>query len=148
MCRSCHQKTSSWGCSKKEDESDKSEGLDIIIKQIPPIFQEYETWGNYKKIENTTYFLISDHGNDFFTKLTLIHEIIEYTLLEYKDANLEALDKFDIEFEKDPKRVEMYGEPGNDPDCPYKKEHEIAEIVARMMCMHLGVDYELYNNCM
>src|ERR1035437_4273064 len=117
-----------------------------------PAKMRYPTWGDYYPVGtpkgNKLVFEILDHKEDIYTKLTLIHEIVEYTLLEYNGVDMEALDKFDIEFEKDPKRVEMYGEPGNDPDCPYKKGHEIAEIVARIMCMHMGVDYELYNNCM
>ena len=117
-----------------------------------PAKMRYPTWGDYYNTGTPKgqklVFEILDHKEDIYTKLTLIHEIVEFTLLEYKGANIEDIDRFDIEFEKDEARKAKYIEPGNDPDCPYKAEHEIAESIARMMCTHLGIDYELYNNCM
>ena len=108
----------------------------------------YFTFGDYFINNHTLNFQIVDHGNDIFTKLTLIHEMVEYFLVEQRGLSIDDIDKFDIDFENDPERVKLYGEPGNDPNCPYKPEHEIAEKVAQMMCEHLGINYNDYENCM
>ena len=126
---------------------------DIKIKLCKdPEKMRYPTWGDYYNVGTPKgqklVFEILDHKKDIYTKLTLIHEMVEYTLLEFKGMDMDAIDKFDIDFENDPIRSKMYDEPGSDPSCPYKKEHEIAEMVARMMCTHLGIDYNLYNTCM
>ena len=108
----------------------------------------YPTWGDYYIMLDKIIFEVVDHKNDLYTMLTLIHEMVEYTLLEQRGVPIEKIDAFDIAFEKDPVLIQKYGEPGNDPTAPYYHEHQIAERVAKMMCKRLKIDYEQYNNCL
>lgn len=108
----------------------------------------YNTFGDYFIKKDRLVFQIVDHKKDIYTKLTLLHEMIEYFMLEYKGIPIDAIDEFDIAFEKDPDRVAKYGEPGADPSAPYRHEHSVAEISCQFICEQLGIDYEQYNNCL
>ncbi len=50
----------------------------------------------------------------------------------------EAVNDFDFNFLGE-------GEPGDDPDAPYFKEHQFASIIERQMAYELGVDWQAYN---
>jgi hypothetical protein len=50
----------------------------------------------------------------------------------------DMVDKFDMAFKGE-------GEPGDDPECPYFKEHRFATIIEQLMAHELGVDWQSYN---
>ena len=123
--------------------------MKIIIETIDHKDQKYDTIGDYWTDPDGTWQIrVSKMGNWKYEMAVALHELWEKSLCYDRHIGEEFITQFDIEFEKDEARKAKYIEPGNDPDCPYKAEHEIAESVARMMCTHLGIDYELYNNCM
>ncbi len=110
------------------------------------IEQGISTWGDYFIKDNILNFQIVEHKTDLYSKFTLIHELIEQILLEVKGVNIDDIDKFDFEFEKDSERTSKYFEPGDDPNCPYKVEHDYADSVLKEICNRLNINFEDYIN--
>lgn len=128
LCRKCHMKTDSWGGHKKDDDI----GNQIYVRIIPKHYQEFDTLGNYKKVNDNVYFLISDTGNDLYNKLIFCHELIEQTLIEHRGIPEPLIDKWDKEHPE-------LDEPGDHPDAPYHAEHIIASSVEQLMCNYLNI---------
>jgi 5-methylcytosine-specific restriction endonuclease McrA len=148
LCRTCHQKTDSWGGSCKNKKTckiyaPKYNKFKIITKIIPHAFQEYDTSGNYKKIGDTIYFLISEQCNPHYTMLMFIHEIIELFIVNKQNISIDDIDKFDIEFQK---THDHSLEPGEDFNAPYHDAHMYALSVEKKLCDIVGMDFETYNN--
>jgi len=102
----------------------------------------YYTYGDYYLKDNGDLkFEIVDHNNDDYTYLTLVHELLEYFLLRKKGVNIDDIDNYDKTFEEDPERVRLYFEPGADPTCPYKEEHDYANTVVKYLCDKTGLNY-------
>ena len=90
--------------------------------------------------------------------LIAIHEAIEATLCLRAGISEEAVNAFDIEFEKAretgrddrsyfvfrDRQVDADAEPGDQPDAPYYKQHQLATAVERMMAAEMGVDWTTY----
>ena len=107
----------------------------------------YNTLGDYFYEGDLLVFQIVEQKNPFFTRLILIHELIEFTLCEHKGVTIKEIEEFDFKFENlaNDEYVEE-DEPGNMPSAPYHKEHVLSEIVERLMCNHVGVNFKEYNN--
>lgn len=148
LCRKCHVKTDSYGGKSKKIETfgvDNSHFC-ILIVTIPHMFQEYETVGNYKWIDNETYILVSETGNEAYNRLIAIHELIEETLVRHRGMKEEEILNFDLYHQK---RVEQglvhpESEPGFDPNSPYKDEHAIATGVEMILCAKMGISWSDY----
>jgi S-adenosylmethionine/arginine decarboxylase-like enzyme len=106
----------------------------------------YDTWGDYYEENDKIIFQIVRSTKEIYTKLTLIHEMIECFLLQERQYPLEFVDIFDRAFENDHVRKELYFEPGDDPTCPYKKEHQLADDTLKAMCKQMGIDFKDYMN--
>lgn len=113
---------------------------------LPKESMRYNTWGDFFDNYGILTFQIVDHKNDVYSKFTLIHELIEQTLLEARGFTPEDSDKFDFEFEADPIRSTTYSEPGEDPNCPYKEEHDYADSIIKEMCTKMNINFEDYIN--
>jgi hypothetical protein len=81
-----------------------------------------------------------------FEQLVLIHELVEIFLMQHRKIVLDESDKFDILFEKEREEGKhgVIDEPGDDPRCPYGREHRFAENIERMLAHELGVDWNEY----
>jgi hypothetical protein len=118
-----------------------------VETEISPDNMRYDTSGDYYYTsDGTLNYEIVKHGNDFFGILTLIHELIESQLLIKKGVDLKELDQFDFDFNADIERVVKYLEPGADPSCPYKKEHDFADLIVKMICAKAGIHFDDYMN--
>jgi len=91
--------------------------------------------------------------------LVALHELVEVLACKHDGVSQEAVDAFDIEYEK--QRAEKLAdtsipeadraliaidEPGDDPNAPYVKQHCLATGIERLMAAELDVnwhDYEL-----
>jgi hypothetical protein len=103
----------------------------------------YYTYGDYYLKKNGDLKVeVINHGRDDYNYLLIIHELLEYFLLQKRNASIAEVEAYDIEFESDPKRVELYREPGADPTCPYKVEHDYANKVVKELCDATGLDFE------
>ena len=131
---------------KRGHHRDKSNReTEIEIRFINQDEARYDTWGDYFIENDKIIFQIVREQKEFYTRLTLIHEMIEYFLLLEQGIEESLVSKFDIDFMNDKVREEKYFEPGNDPSCFYKKEHDFAEDVSKGMCKFLKIDYDKYN---
>jgi hypothetical protein len=113
--------------------------IDITITTIPQNQQRYFTAGDYFSegpLHSTI--RVSDMGDARYELLVALHEFVEMFLCHERGIGEDMVDKFDFEYEGE-------GEPGDDPEAPYFKEHQFASIIERLMAHELGVDWQSYN---
>ena len=75
--------------------------------------------------------------------LIAMHELTEQMLTEKLGIKEEDIDLFDKQI------VEQGGvadEAGNEPNCPYKREHRFAENIERQLAHEIGIDWFDYYN--
>ena len=120
---------------------------EIRVKVIPHGKQRYPTVGDYFERRGRWEFRISRIGDARYEFLVLIHELVEWFLCWLRGIPEEEITKFDVFFEweiqqgKHPEDAE----PGDDPRCPYRREHKFATRIEKMVAKALGVDWEEYN---
>jgi hypothetical protein len=113
--------------------------IDITISTIPQEQQRYDTKGDWFSDEQRHVTIrVSDFRNPRFEFLIALHEMIEMCLCHDHGISEDIVDKFDLTFKGE-------GEPGDDLDSPYFKEHQFATIIERLMAHELGVDWQTYN---
>lgn len=118
----------------------------IIVKTIPDDEQRYNTVGDYyTDAEGNRVFAVSDMHNWKYEFLVTLHELIESSLCQDREISDESIDAFDIAFEKLRPENPDIGEPGDDINAPYFREHQFATKVERMMADELGVDWDEYS---
>ncbi len=113
--------------------------MKIATILVPLKLQRYETLGDYFDTEDCLNFRITDTGNDTYNKLILIHELIEELMTRYRGIKEKDILEFDLEFEDNGQ------EPGNAINAPYRKEHRFAEMIEKMICHELEIDWYKYN---
>lgn len=106
--------------------------LGIEIKTEPCRFKGIGDWPAYDDIR------VLELGNWQYELLVGVHELIEAQLCKARGITPEIVDEFD-------KNFKGQGEPGDDPLCPYRKEHLFATIVEMMLCHELGINFHDYN---
>jgi hypothetical protein len=113
--------------------------IDITITTIPQDQQRYSTHGDWFSDEPWHVTIrVSDLSNARYEVLIAIHELIEMFLCHDRGIGEDMVDKFDLAWKGE-------GEPGDDPESPYFKEHQFATIIERLMAHELGVDWQTYN---
>ncbi len=118
--------------------------IHIEAKIIPHTAQRYPTVGDFQVIDGVRTLRVSEFGNADYEFMILLHEMVEQHLALKRGITAEAVDAFDMQFEKDrPEGNE--DEPGDDPAAPYYSAHQFATIIERMMCHELGLDWNEYN---
>lgn len=94
--------------------------------------QRYDTIGDYYIKNKTLYIKITKFRNKLIEFSILVHEIIEALLVVARGISIDKIDEFDMSFTGK-------GEPGDEKDCPYKKEHKFATKIETMMDKELGI---------
>ncbi len=74
--------------------------------------------------------------------LLQIHELVEAVLCSHDGVPQSAVDAFDIEYDK---THTFDVNAGDDPACPYLKQHCVATAVERILAAHMGVCWETYD---
>ena len=123
--------------------------LNVRIKTIPHHFQQYDTVGNYwldvdcrgAEMLEIRVSRMDDRRYEF---LVALHELIEAFLCEWRRIGFAEITRFDIEYEGRRRKGEPT-EPGASPHAPYRREHQFAERVERVVARELGVDWPQYN---
>jgi hypothetical protein len=119
----------------------------IIINFVNENQQRYDTLGDYYIKNGQLYINITKHmtyvsgkfvRNRFFEFLILIHEIVEVLLVIARNISIEKIDQFDLNYQGD-------GEPGDEKKAPYRKEHQFATKIEKMMAKELKVPWDEYN---
>lgn len=106
----------------------------------------YDTAGDYyydKKGNLHIESFVQD--NPLYEKLIAIHELIEEMLTKHRGIKEKDITKFDKEWSKKHSLSEDI-EPGDAPDCIYKREHRFSENIERAVAHELGIDWSEYND--
>jgi len=111
--------------------------MEITTEIVPLESQRYETLGDYFLTDNTLNFKITDTGNNTYNKLILIHELVEELMTSYKGIHEGDILKWDLEHKNSE-------DPGREAGSPYRNEHMFAEMVERMICHQLEIDWNKY----
>jgi hypothetical protein len=122
--------------------------LKITAEVLPYEKMRYETAGDYfMKPDGSWVFQVADTGNEASNIMILIHELVEWFLTQQKGITEESITAFDEKFEEERERG-LHGEddePGDALDAPYRDEHCIATAVERILCGHLGIPWQKYD---
>ena len=112
--------------------------MNIHVHIIPHKKQRYDTCGDwFYTPDNTLHIKVSQCSDARFERLIAVHEIIEATLCDEAGIDEADVDAWDLKWHGD-------GEPGDDPNTPYHKQHVFASMVERDLARELGVDWEAY----
>jgi len=99
----------------------------------------YNTYDDYYIKDDTLVFDIVGSQNDVYTRIMLVHALVEQILSEAKGISSEAITAFDLSHND-------CREPGEHPDSPYKMAHLIAKGIEMLLCANLGIDWREYEN--
>lgn len=111
--------------------------MKITTEIVPLESQRYATLGDYFQEEDRLVFKITDTCNDAYNKLILIHELIEELMTSHRGIHEGDILKWDLlHYDSN--------DPGREPGSPYKEEHMFAEMVERMICHQLEIDWDEY----
>lgn len=114
----------------------------IIIDVIPHRKQRYPTVGDYYKKNGELHIRISKM-NSKHEFLVLIHELIEWYLIDQKGISIKSIDDFDKLYEQ---TKTDNSEPGNHPNAPYYDEHQFATLIEKLLAEKLGVNWIKYDD--
>ena len=121
--------------------------MNISIKTIPHKEHRYPTVGDwwYNK-DGSIEIRVSKMGNWRYETLVAVHELVEILICKHCKVTQKKVDKFDIQFENE-REQGLHSdteECGDDPDAPYKFQHDIATGVERILAVMLGVCWRKY----
>jgi hypothetical protein len=115
--------------------------MNINIKTIPHNEQRYETVGDYWWENGNLEIRVSNLGNQDMEYLVAEHELKEAYLCEKRNIKEPDIMDFDIKFNESGKE----GEPGDDKNAPYRKEHFFATNIERLVAAELGINWQEYD---
>jgi hypothetical protein len=128
----------------------------ITIEVVPHDSQRYNTVGDWFFRDNELVIRASEVGNHWSSLAIALHELTEALLALHRGTTKEhksyqdivdSVDRFDKWFEANVDQndtVDGYDEPGSHPDCPVRKEHEIAILAERLLTSHMDINWEAY----
>ena len=115
--------------------------MKIEIQSIEPKEARYDTLGDYfinkdgDLIVQTVKQSKDEQLMDDKSFLIFLHELVELKLCLNAGVSFESIDDFDFKFTGE-------GEPGDEPDAPYREQHRRAMLIEHMMANFLGLtDY-------
>lgn len=121
--------------------------MKITIETIEHSQQPYPTVGDWRfKDDGSLSIKVSKMSDWRHEMLVAIHELVESALCEQAGITTEAVDAFDIEYEKRRSKALVLSlrEPGDDPSAPYFRQHFIATNIERQMADAFGVNWTEY----
>lgn len=118
----------------------------ILITAIPHHKQRYETVGDWIPHAKALYIRVSQMKDSRYTFLVALHELIESELCSAHGIREREVSTFDrtFEWERSLGLHPKSAEPGNDPRCPYRKEHQYATKIERMTARKIGANWKQY----
>jgi hypothetical protein len=121
--------------------------LQIFIETIKHKDQRYPSCGDWfwEKTEREDRLIIKVSKLSDWRRESLIavHELIEVLLCKEAGISQQAVDKFDMDFEKKRKKGDD-SEPGDSLKAPYYAQHQFASKVEKMLAHELRVNWEWY----
>lgn len=111
----------------------------IYIKTIPHGKQRYDTCGDWYDENGVQRINISKLNDEDMEFCVALHELIEAYLCQKRGITIEVVDKFD-------KAWKGKGEPGDNEDAPYHKEHKFATMIEKLMAKELRLNWKKYGD--
>jgi hypothetical protein len=120
--------------------------VNYAIQVIPHDLQEYNTMGNWREFPASKKALVNgplmlievDDLGDWRKELVVaIHEMVEAALCKHRGIPESVVSDFDKSHLDSP-------QPGDEPDAPYRREHEFATDIERLIARELDVDPQSY----
>jgi hypothetical protein len=81
-------------------------------------------------------------GHPWYEVALALHEVIEALLCRAQGVTEEAVDLWD---KQSVWKTHGFSEPGEDPECPYYKQHMFAEAFERLFISQLGLSWREYS---
>ena len=102
--------------------------MKVSIETIPHEAQRYATQGDWRfnADQDVLEISVSIMGDWRKEAEVAVHELVEALLCRSRGITTKEVDDFDMTYEGD-------GEPGDDPQAPYHREHKIALIAERIL---------------
>jgi len=116
--------------------------MQFILRTVPKEELRYPAVGDWIPREDGGEIQVLKIGNEDYEFLVMVHELVEYYLCYRRGITDEEVCKFDKEYAKSGKE----GEPGDDPQAPYWREHSIATVIERLLATELGINWREYDN--
>lgn len=123
--------------------------MNISIKTIPHAEQRYRTCGDWwLDAEGDIQIRVSVLGDWREECLVAFHELREVLVCNHRGISQQAVDDFDMLYEKDRDegRHGQECEPGDDPKAPYFMAHQLATAAERALAYDLDVNWNEYGN--
>jgi hypothetical protein len=117
----------------------------FVVSEVPHRKQRYETVGDWIPGRPVS-IRVSRMEDGRYVFLVALHELIEYELCEMEGISDERVVEFDKKFERE-RSMGLHSdweEPGDDSRAPYRREHQFATMIERMVAQKLAVKWSEY----
>ena len=112
----------------------------IFIQFIPHQEQRYDTCGDWFYEGPHLFIRVSNNLPEYASRIeqeaVALHELTEALLCRHRGVTQKMVDEFDFKWQNG------QAEPGDNPDAPYHRQHEVADIVERVY-LHEAQGYNL-----
>jgi hypothetical protein len=117
---------------------------DLLVRAIPHDKQQYPTVGNWRIGSSGNWDIWVSRLPDWrYVYLVALHEWIEMALCAHRGISGEDVTTFDEAFEAHRDEGNL-DEPGDSDLAPYRKEHQFASHIERIVAAELGVEWDDY----
>ncbi len=104
----------------------------ILIETISADQMRYDTGGDwFIDAEGALRIQVVAELSPADQRLVAVHALVEALLCERRGITADQVDEFDFAWGGD-------GEPGDDPEAPYRREHRFACLLEHMLAHELG----------
>ena len=110
----------------------------IILETIPHKEQRYDTGGDYDEDDLGWWVNVSEMEKWQYEALCMIHELTEMFLTKHRKIDWDKITKFDTDHPE-------LEDPGSDKRAPYHKEHMFSMKIEKMLCMEMGISWDVYD---
>jgi len=112
--------------------------MNIFVKAIPHSQQRYPTCGDWWFEDGTLQIRVSEEMSWQSQQLVVLHELAEVMMCQANGISQKQVDEFDMNFEAN-RKPDDESEPGDSPQAPYQKQHNIATGIERIVCAQMGL---------
>jgi len=99
--------------------------MQFVLRTVPKEELRYPTVGDWIPEKDGGEIQVLKIGNEDYEFLVMVHELVEYYLCHRRGITDEEVCEFDKKYYESGKE----GEPGDDPQAPYWREHSIATVI-------------------
>lgn len=121
--------------------------MTITIQTIPHEQQRYSSCGDWQIDANGDLTIRVSKLSDWRREaLVAVHELVEVLTCKQDGVTEQAVDEFDMAYEKNRAPDDLDSEPGDQSDAPYREQHCLATGIERILAARWGVDWKKYED--